>query len=55
MSLPLQPVISFSVINYVVMMRCPTRVAQLIFFIYIPAIFSLLFINHVESPWYIYD
>ena len=33
MSLPLHPVISFSVINYVVMMRCPTRVAQLIFFV----------------------
>jgi hypothetical protein len=27
----LHPVISFSVINYVVIVRCPTRVAQLIF------------------------
>ena len=31
-AVPLHPVISFSVINYVVSMRCPTRVAQLIFF-----------------------
>ncbi len=33
---PLHPVISFSVINYVVSMRCPTRVAQLIFFASVP-------------------
>ena len=31
-AVPLHTVISFSVINYVVSMRCPTRVAQLIFF-----------------------
>ena len=35
-AVPLHPVISFSVINYVVSMRCPTRVAQLIFFIPTP-------------------
>ena len=32
-----QLVISFSVINYVVSMRCPTGVAQLIFFIPYPS------------------
>ena len=35
-AVPLHSVISFSVINYVVSMRCPTRVAQLIFFIPTP-------------------
>ena len=33
-AVPLHPVISFSVINYVVSMRCLTRVTQLIFFAY---------------------
>ena len=32
-AVPLRPVISFSVINYVVSMRCLTRVTQLIFFV----------------------
>ena len=31
-------VISFSVINYVVSMRCPTGVAQLIFFVLYPTV-----------------
>ena len=33
MSVSLHPVISFSVINYVVSMRCLTRVTRLIFFV----------------------
>ena len=40
-SVPLHSVISFSVINYVVSMRCPTRVAQLIFFVPVRTVGSI--------------
>ncbi len=40
-AVPLHTVISFSVINYVVSMRCPTRVAQLIFFIPVRTVGSI--------------
>ena len=41
LALPLHTVISFSVINYVVSMRCPTRVAQLIFFVLCHSVFRI--------------
>ena len=41
-AVPLHSVISFSVINYVVSMRCPTRVAQLIFFVPVRTVGSIV-------------
>ena len=41
MSVSLHPVISFSVINYVVSMRCLTRVTRLIFLYHIERRFGL--------------